>query len=233
MASKIIWRYRRKRHSPSAAASRRQERGFGSTDSQASGNRQMNLPEHDHGPFHGGQQAAVQFQQEEETQSKVQFQEEEEAQGKVQFQEEEEAQTKPETVQKRSGRLIRAVAGSGFRGHSGSYPFRHRIQTAFGKHNISNVRAFNDAGANRANRRLGTLAYASRERVAFRGYPDLHTAAHEAAHIIQQRKGVNLKDGTGQKGDAYEHHADAVADRVVRGKKVESLLNRRPVSDGG
>ena len=179
-------------------------------------------------------QAKVQLQEEEEAaQTKVQLQEEEEgtAQALVQRQEEEETQPKPEPVAGRSARLIRTVARSGFRGSSGSYPFRQRIQTAFGRHDISRVRVFNDAAARQANRRLGSLAYASREKVAFRGYPDLHTAAHEAAHIIQQRRGVRLKDGAGRKGDAYERHADAVADRVVRGKKVESLLNRTPTSD--
>ena len=64
--------------------------------------------------------------------------------------------------------------------------------------------------------------------MAFRGYPDLHTAAHEAAHVIQQRKGVDLKSGLGRKGDRYERHADAVADKVVRGKSAETLLTRAP-----
>ncbi len=266
MAPRIIWRYRRKRHSPSAAASRRQERGFGTVDSQAAGDRQVNRAEHEH--CLAGRRldreeplTAVQFQEEEEAQAKIQFQEEEEAaQGKVQFQEEEEAaqtklqfqeeeeaqaklqfqeeeeeeaQPKSEPIAKRSGRLIRSVARAGFRGHPGSYPFQHRIQAAFGHHSISYVSAFNDAAARRANRKLGTLAYASREKVAFRGYPDLHTAAHEAAHIIQQRKGVRLEDGTSKKGDAYERHADAVADKVVRGKSAEALLNRKPASDSG
>lgn len=128
----------------------------------------------------------------------------------------------------RSGRLIRSVAKSGFTGHPGSYPFQRRIQAAFGRHDISNVRAFNDAAAQRANRKLSSLAYASRDKVAFRGYPDLHTAAHEAAHIIQQRQGVQLKDGAGRKGDSYERHADNVADRVVQGKSVQSLLDKTP-----
>jgi hypothetical protein len=253
MAPRIIWRYRRKRHSPSAAASRRQERGFGTVEPQAAGDRQVIRPEQERsldGRRLDRQEppAAVQFQEEEETaQGKVQFQEEEEAaQAKLQFQEEEEeaqakfqfqeeeeeeAQPKSEPIAKRSGRLIRSVAGAGFKGHPGSYPFQRRIQAAFGRHNISYVSAFNDAAARRANRKLGSLAYASREKVAFRGYPDLHTAAHEAAHIIQQRKGVRLTDGTGKKDDANERHADAVADRVVRGKSAENLLNRKPVSD--
>jgi len=180
----------------------------------------------------------VQFQDEEEeaVQPRVQFQEEEEeaAQPRVQFQDEEEeaAQRKPEPIARRSSRLIRSVAHSGFKGNPGSYPFQHRIQAAFGRHDISNIAAFGDAAATQANRRLSSLAYASGEKVAFRGYPDLHTAAHEAAHVIQQRRGVRLKDGAGRKGDPYEHHADAVADRVVQGKSAQALLNRSPGSDG-
>ena len=172
--------------------------------------------------------------QEEEEEAQTQLQEAEEAE-EVQAQlqeaeEEEEVQAKTESMQKRSNRLIRSVAKSGFKGNPGTYPFRQKIQAAFGSHDISNVKTFSDASAKQANTRLGALAYASREKVAFRGYPDLHTAAHEAAHIIQQRQGVQLKDGTGKKGDPYERHADAVADRVVQGKSVQLLLNSKPKS---
>lgn len=244
MAAKIVWRYRRKRPT-SGAKNRKQEHRLGNIESQAAGSPHMQMMEQKEA------RPMVQFAEEEEAQTKVQLAEEEEAQTKVQLAEEEEAQTKlqlaeeeeaqtqlqeeeeevqakPEPLPKRSSRLIRAVAKSGFKGNPGSYPFRHKIQAAFGSHDISRVRAFNDANAKQANSRLGALAYASREKVAFRGYPDLHTAAHEAAHIIQQRQGVQLDEGTGKKGDPYEHHADAVADRVVQGKSVQSLLASKP-----
>jgi hypothetical protein len=64
--------------------------------------------------------------------------------------------------------------------------------------------------------------------VAFAGAPNLHTAAHEAAHVIQQRAGVQLKGGVGEVGDPYERHADAVADAVVQGKSSEALLDAYP-----
>ena len=54
---------------------------------------------------------------------------------------------------------------------------------------------------------------------------DLHIAAHEAAHVVQQRGGVQLKGGVGEVGDAYEQHADQVADAVVQGKSAEALLD--------
>src|SRR5262249_23052070 len=62
--------------------------------------------------------------------------------------------------------------------------------------------------------------------VAFDGAPDLHTAAHEAAHVVQQRGGVQLKGGVNEAGDEHEQHANQVADRVVAGSSAEDLLDR-------
>jgi hypothetical protein len=72
---------------------------------------------------------------------------------------------------------------------------------------------------------MGARAYASGDAVAFASSPDLHLAAHEAAHVVQQRGGVRLAGGVGREGDEYERHADAVADRVVRGESAEPLLD--------
>src|SRR6185436_5601129 len=71
---------------------------------------------------------------------------------------------------------------------------------------------------------MSANAYATGNHVAFRGAPDLHTAAHEAAHVVQQRAGVRLADGVGQPGDEYERNADQVADAVVAGRSAEPLL---------
>ncbi len=43
--------------------------------------------------------------------------------------------------------------------------------------------------------------------------------------MVQQRAGVQLYGGVGQSGDAYERHADAVADLVVQGRSAEGLLD--------
>ena len=72
---------------------------------------------------------------------------------------------------------------------------------------------------------MGASAFTAGEHVAFAGHPNLHTAAHEAAHTIQQRSGVQLDGGVGRSGDRYEQHADAIADRVVAGKSSEDLLD--------
>jgi hypothetical protein len=38
---------------------------------------------------------------------------------------------------------------------------------------------------------------------------------NEAAHVVQQRGGVQLKGGAGEVGDSYERHADAMVDHLV------------------
>jgi hypothetical protein len=88
-------------------------------------------------------------------------------------------------------------------------------------------------GAADASDQLGARAYAYGHQVAFAEAPSLHTAAHEAAHVVQQRGGVSLKGGVGQVGDAYERHADAVADRVVSGQSAEGLFDQLAGAGGG
>lgn len=73
---------------------------------------------------------------------------------------------------------------------------------------------------------MGAQAYATGDHVVLGANPDLHTVAHEVAHTVQQRGGVQLKGGVGAAGDAYERHADEVADRVVQGQSAEALLDR-------
>jgi hypothetical protein len=75
---------------------------------------------------------------------------------------------------------------------------------------------------------MGASAYATGNHVVFDRAPDLHTAAHEAAHVVQQAQGVNLYGGVGEAGDHYERHADAVADRVVAGQSAADLLGAAP-----
>lgn len=118
-------------------------------------------------------------------------------------------------------------ARSGVQGSGGALPHLDRIQKSFGRHDVSQVQAYRGANAAQASRSIGAEAYAMGDRVAFaQSSPSLHTAAHEAAHTIQQRSGLRLEKGVGQVGDPYERHADAVADRVVQGKSAEDLLDR-------
>lgn len=117
------------------------------------------------------------------------------------------------------------AAAHGTSGPSGALPYIDRIQQAFGKHDVSHVKAHTDSRAAAGAQAMGAEAYATGEHVAFAGAPSLYTAAHEAAHVIQQRAGVQLKGGLGEVGDPYERHADAVADAVVQGKSSEALLD--------
>lgn len=126
---------------------------------------------------------------------------------------------------------VHAAADRGMTGSAAALPHLDAIQQSFGPaHDLSGVRSFTGAAASDAATSMGALAYARGNEVAFAGEPSLHTAAHEAAHVVQQRAGVHLKDGTGQTGDAYERNADEVADRVVQGRSAADLL---PAPSGG
>jgi hypothetical protein len=127
-----------------------------------------------------------------------------------------------------------AVAQRGVASASSTLPYLERIQQSFGRHDVSHVRVATGGEAAVASAALGASAYAVGDRVAFASTPDLHTAAHEAAHVVQQRGGVQLRDGIdGGAGDAHEWHADAVADKVVRGESAEALLDDYANGGGG
>jgi hypothetical protein len=123
---------------------------------------------------------------------------------------------------------VHAAAAQGISGSSGTLPHGDTIQRLFGRHDVSNIQAHTDVSAASGAQAMGAQAFATGNHVAFAGTPDLHTAAHEAAHVVQQRAGVHLKGGVGQAGDTYEQNADAVADRVVAGQSAEDLLGPAP-----
>lgn len=123
-------------------------------------------------------------------------------------------------------------AAEGVTGPGQRLPHYPQIQRAFGRHDLSGVRAYVDGPAAVASRGINAQAYALGERVAFARPPTLHTAAHEAAHVIQQRRGVTLPMGIGQAGDRYERHANQVADRVVAGQSAADLLDPAPAASG-
>lgn len=122
------------------------------------------------------------------------------------------------------GGEVQAQAQAGVKGGGQALPHLDQIQGAFGRHDVSGARAHVGGEAKQASEGIGARAYATGNDVAFAETPDLHTAAHEAAHVVQQREGVQLKGGVGEVGDSYERQADAVADRVVQGKSAEDLL---------
>ena len=120
------------------------------------------------------------------------------------------------------------VARTGFRGGGQPLPYLTQLQRSFGRHDLQGVRAYVGPSAALAAQRLGATAYAVGDQVALGHSPDLHTVAHEAAHVIQQRRGVTVPGGVSGVDDVYERHADRVAADVIAGACVEHLLDAAP-----
>jgi hypothetical protein len=121
---------------------------------------------------------------------------------------------------------VHASAQRGIATSASPLPHLDRLQQLFGRHDVSGMQAHTGADAAASAREMGAQAYATGSHVVLGGGSDLHTVAHEAAHVVQQRGGVQLKGGVGNVGDTYEQHADAVADEVVKGESAESLLDQ-------
>ena len=125
-----------------------------------------------------------------------------------------------------SAETMRLAAQTGIQTPPTTLPYAGQIQQSFGRHDVSNIQAHVNEAATESAIVMNAAAYATGSHVVFAGTPDLHTAAHEAAHIVQQQGGVQLAGGIGQVGDVYEQHADAVAKRVVAGQSATDLLDR-------
>jgi Domain of unknown function (DUF4157) len=143
------------------------------------------------------------------------------------------AMTEPVQARGNLGGDVTAIAGHGVAGASSSLPYLDTIQRSFGSHDVSGTRVQVGGAATEASHAIGAQAYATGDRVAFSAAPDLHTAAHEAAHVVQQRAAVHLKGGVGEAGDPYEQHADRVADLVVQGRSAEAALAEGAHPSGG
>lgn len=130
------------------------------------------------------------------------------------------------------GGAVHAAAQRGVAGAGQALPHADKIQASFGHHDISHVKAHVGGDAAVASAEMGAEAYATGNQVAFKDQPSLHVAAHEAAHVVQQRGGVSLKGGVGTAGDHYEQQADAVADAVVAGQSAAPLLSAASTQTG-
>jgi hypothetical protein len=129
------------------------------------------------------------------------------------------------------GAQVHEAAKVGIGGTSGALPHLEKIQRSFGRHDVTGVVAQTGAQATAGAQAMGAAAFTMGNHVAFAGSADLQTAAHEAAHVVQQRAGVQLAGGVGQEGDRHERHADAVAGLVLQGKSAESLLDAHTGSE--
>jgi hypothetical protein len=122
-------------------------------------------------------------------------------------------------------RTVGEAARSGMHGGAQRLPYRERLQSAFGPtHDLSAVEAHVGSESAAACDTLGAEAFTAGSSVAFRSSPGLWLAAHEAAHVVQQRHGQTPPGGLDSPGDRYERDASAVADRVVAGKSAADLL---------
>jgi Domain of unknown function (DUF4157) len=120
------------------------------------------------------------------------------------------------------------IARAGFSGAASEFPHRAAIEQSFGASLPAS--AYLDGAAARASSALGAHGYALGNQVAFASAsPELAVAAHEAAHVMQATSGVQLYGGDSSY-EGYEAHADAVADRVVRGESAADLLGAGPVA---
>jgi Domain of unknown function (DUF4157) len=82
---------------------------------------------------------------------------------------------------------VHRLAEQGLSGAASPLPYLDQIQRSFGSHDVSGIKAHTGGPAARAAEGMGARAYAAGDHVAFDEAPDLHTAAHEAAHVVHSR----------------------------------------------
>jgi len=131
-----------------------------------------------------------------------------------------------------SGGQVHNAARLGTNGTGSPLPYFDRIQKSFGRNSVAEAQAHIGANAGAACDAIGANAFTTAGHIAFAGTPNLRLAAHEAAHVVQQRSGLHLDGGVGRSGDRHEQHANAVADRVIRGESSEALLSQYAATGG-
>lgn len=93
---------------------------------------------------------------------------------------------------------VHDVAAQGMSGSGDALPHADAIERSFGpEFDIRGLRAHIGGAAASAADALGAEAYASGSHIAFSRAPDVHTAAHEAAHAVLQQRGIAPAGGIG------------------------------------
>ena len=119
------------------------------------------------------------------------------------------------------------VAQDGTKGGGERLPYLARLEQAFGsRQDLASMRAHYGDDSAAACDTMGADAYATGSSIAFRSAPSLWLAAHEAAHVVQQRHGLRPAAALDAPDDGLERQADAVADRVAAGGSARELLPR-------
>jgi hypothetical protein len=110
---------------------------------------------------------------------------------------------------------------------AGALPHREAILAAFGRHDVSGVPARVGGTATGEADALGAEAFTRGGEVAFAEAPGLHTAAHEAAHVMQQRLGVVRHAGVGPAAVRSRRTPTASRTRSSRASRPRRCSTRR------
>ncbi len=114
------------------------------------------------------------------------------------------------------------VARAGLARPAGRLPHIKALGASFGHHDVSAIKVHPDPVAAGA---LGAAAYTSAGDVVTGTDLDVHAAAHEAAHVFQQRAGKGPRTGVSRADSWAEREAEAVAEEVVAGRSVEARVD--------
>ncbi len=108
---------------------------------------------------------------------------------------------------------------------SQSIPYLSRIQQSFGPgYDLRNIKSHSGTESQQVSHSLGTRAFTRGNHIVFGDRPNLHVAAHEAAHVFQQQAGLQFYSRAPGGKDVYEQNANAIADRVVNNQSAADLL---------
>jgi hypothetical protein len=118
---------------------------------------------------------------------------------------------------------VHAAADAGIATPGGPLPHQAALEASF-EQDLSGVQAHVGGDAAASAEAMGADAYATGDHVVLPANPGLDVVAHEVAHVLQQRDGVQLHGGVGAAGDSYEQEADAAAAAAVAGTSAAAVM---------
>ena len=127
-----------------------------------------------------------------------------------------------------AGPSVGQVADHGFSGTAHEVPHRAEMEQSFGGADFSNVKAYSDGPALKANEGLGANAYAHGDSIAFSTpNPSKALVAHELTHVVQQGGDGPAASGASGAGidRSGESEAEAVESAVASGRPASSALS--------
>ncbi|MGB8908522.1 MAG: DUF4157 domain-containing protein [Candidatus Cybelea sp.] len=125
------------------------------------------------------------------------------------------------------------IARQGVSGEPSPFPHLAEIQRSFGGlFDLRTARAHIDPAAVRSSQSLRAQAYTVGSDVAFAEPPSLETAAHEAAHVAQNRGNRAPTCGISRSGDFREAAAETIARRAASGASAADLVSRQSPGNG-